>query len=78
MAFSIKVKVTSQKCNRLILDRRELMRGSATIEIPDSYLAAIENARKAEIRGVQRLCLWIAEKHPDVYEKENLREFLEA
>lgn len=40
---------------------------ATTVEIPDSYMAALENARKAEERAVERLLLWLSVYEPDAF-----------
>lgn len=77
MAFTVKVKVGVEKNSRLYIERRLVARGDLVIEIPDTYLVNIENARKAEKRATERLGLWIAEKHPDVFEKTCMKALLE-
>jgi hypothetical protein len=75
--FKMKVKVSKRNVPTLLIERIKAGKNIKGIEIPDTYLASIENARKAEDRAVCRLALWIANQYPEVYEKQGLAEFVE-
>lgn len=78
--FRVKVQISIENTPTFVVDRLDYSRGDVPngIEIPDSYLAAIENARRAEDRAVKRLALWIANREPEYFENENLRSLLEV
>jgi len=75
--FKIKVKVKEKKLPVLTVERVIHSKAADVIDIPDTYLSAIENARKAEARAIHRLCVWTRLNHPGFYGENNLHRFLE-
>ena len=75
--FKLKVKVKEKKLPVLTLERVATSKAVNAIDIPDTYLNAVENARKAEARAIHRLCVWTRLNHPGFYGENNLHRFLE-
>ena len=75
--FKLKVIVKTKKLPVLTLTRIPTSKAKDAIDIPDTYLNAIENARKAEKRALHRLAAWVRDSHPGFYSEHKLHEFLE-
>jgi hypothetical protein len=75
--FRINVKVQNKKVPTLTVERATTTRAANAIAVPDSYLSAIENARKAEARAIHRLCMWTKLNHPTFFAENEMQAFME-